>query len=177
MAAKTVGNSKSRASDILVTHHDDLCKALTVSETALFSLTGNLYSKRILDFRTKSEIISKGGYKGADTLMDYLEMRVDHNSAMLYNVLQAMRELEDLKDIVDKMDSWEEDMEISTGHCVHINVFIACMQHLLMILYTILYYPFRSSSDECDRGSRQTRSSCRSRKVKTRVRGAVGSYS
>ena len=127
MAAKTVGNSKSRASDILITHHDDLCKALTVSETTLFSLTGKLYSKRILDFRTKFEITSKGGYKGADTLMDYLEMRVDHNSAMLYNVLQAMRELEDLKDIVEKMDSWEEDMEISAGHCLFMTVFIASL--------------------------------------------------
>ena len=117
MAAKTFGNSKSKASDTLITHHDDLCKALTVSETTLFSLTGKLYSKRFIDFRTKSEITSKGGYKGADTLMDYLEMRVDHNSAMLYNVLQAMRELEALKDIIEKMDSWEgEDMEISTGH-------------------------------------------------------------
>ena len=128
MAAKTVGNSKSRASDILVTHHDDLCKALTVSETTLFSLTGKLYSKRILDFCTKSEITSKGGYKGADTLMDYLEMRVDHNSAMLYNVLQAMRELEDLKDIVEKIDSWEgEDMEISTGHCLFMIMFIVSL--------------------------------------------------
>ena len=125
MAAKTVGNSISKASDILVTHHDDLCKALTVSETTLFSLTGKLYSKRIVDFRTKSEITTKGGYKGADTLMDYLEMRVDHNSDMLYNVLQAMRELEALKDIVEKMDSWEgEAMEISAGQCLFMTVFI-----------------------------------------------------
>ena len=128
MAAKTVGNYKSRASDILVAHHDDLCKALTVSETTLFSLTGKLYSKRILDFRTKSEITLKGGYKGADTLMDYLEMRVDHNSDMLYNVLQAMRELEALKDIVEKMDSWEgEAMEISAGHCLFMIVFIVSL--------------------------------------------------
>ena len=135
MAAKTVGNSISKASDILVTHHDDLCKALTVSETTLFSLTGKLYSKRIVDFRTKSEITTKGGYKGADTLMDYLEMRVDHNSDMLYNVLRAMRELEALKDIVEKMDSWEgEAMEISAGHCLFMIVFIvslACPAHSL----------------------------------------------
>ena len=125
MAAKTVGNSKSRASDILVTHHDDLCKALTVSENTLFSLTGKLYSKQILDFPTKYEITSKGGYKGADTLMDYLEFRVLHNPGLLYNVLQAMRELEVLKDIVVKLESWEgEDMEISTGHCVFMIVFI-----------------------------------------------------
>ena len=141
MAAKTFRNSKSRASDILVTHHDDLCKALTVSETALFSLTGNLYSKRILDFRTKSEIISKGGYKGADTLMDYLEMRVDNNSAMLYNVLQAMRELEDLKDIVDKMDSWEgEDMEISTGHCLLLSKGRGCIECRLCQNYFVVEF-------------------------------------
>ena len=141
MAAKTFRNSKSRASDILVTHHDDLCKALTVSETALFSLTGNLYSKRILDFRTKSEITSKGGYKGADTLMDYLEMRVDHNSAMLYNVLQAMRELEDLKDIVDKMDSWEgEDMEISTGHCLLLSKGRGCIECRLCQNYFVVEF-------------------------------------
>ena len=142
MAAKTVGNSKSRASDILVTHHDDLCKALTISETTLFSLTGKLYSKRIVDFRTKSEITSKGGYKGADTLMDYLGLRVDNNSNMLYYVLQAMRELEALKDIVEKMESWEgEDTEISTGHCLFMTVFIACMQHLVMnVIHNTLLY-------------------------------------
>ena len=118
MAAKTFGNSKSRASDILITHHDDLCKALTVSETTLFSLTRKLYSQRILDFRTKSEITSKGGYKGANTLMDYLEMRVDHNSDMLYNVLQAMRELEALKDIIKNMGR-RRHRNINRSLCVY----------------------------------------------------------
>ena len=118
MAAKTFRNSKSRAGDILVTHHDDLCKALTVSETTLFSLTRKLYSQRILDFRTKSEITSKGGYKGANTLMDYLEMRVDHNSDMLYNVLQAMRELEALKDIIKNMGR-RRHRNINRSLCVY----------------------------------------------------------
>ena len=73
-----------------------------------------LYSKRIIDRRTKIPVTSKGGYKGADILLDHVEMKVESKPSILQTVLKAMKEHESLVDIVEQMENWEgEDMQIS----------------------------------------------------------------
>ena len=105
MAAKTL--SRSQASDVLVSHHHAICSILSASETTLYSLTGKLYEMRIVDRPTKIAVISKGQYKGADILLDHIDMKVKDKPRLLCTVLHAMQELEALKDVVEQMDKWK----------------------------------------------------------------------
>ena len=131
MAAKPT----SKASDVLVSFNHDICKILSVSATTLFELTQRLFAIGILNIHTKSVVMSRGGYKGADALLDYLEMRIDIKPEILHSVLEAMRELEVLKYVVKEMEKWEgEDVQISQDNIL----FTAC-KHSMLIKY-ILYY-------------------------------------
>ena len=114
MAAKTL--SRSGASDVLVSHHHAICNILSASETTLHSLTGKLYEMRIVDRPTKIAVISKGQYKGADILLDHVDMKVNDKPRLLRTILDAMRELEALKDVVEQMDKWKaKDMNTLQG--------------------------------------------------------------
>ena len=62
---------------------------------------------RIVDRLTKIAVTSKGQYKGADIVQDYVEKKVNDKPRLLRTVLDAMRELEALKDVVDQMDKWK----------------------------------------------------------------------
>ena len=105
--------SPTKPSDVLVSHHNDICKILDASETTLNSLTGKLFQLQIVDRPTKIDVMSKGGYKGADTLLDHVETRVDNNSQILITFLEAMRENTALKDITEQLE--RETKQISTG--------------------------------------------------------------
>ena len=99
---------------VLVSHHNAICDVLSVSKPTLISLTGKLFSEHIIDRPTKTSVLSKGGYKGADILLDHVEMKVESNPSILQTVLKAMKEHESLVDIVEQMENWEgEDMQIS----------------------------------------------------------------
>ena len=90
----------AKPSDFLISHHNDICSTLSVSKTTLVSLTGKLFQLRIVDRSTKTAVVSKGGYKGADILLDFVEMKLDNNPEILESVLEAMQENESLKEIV-----------------------------------------------------------------------------
>ena len=105
--------SPTKPSDHLVSCDNDICKALAASETTLDSLTGKLFQLRIVDRPTKIAVMSKGGYKGADTLLDHVEMRVDNNPEVLITVFEAMRENTALKDITEQLE--RKTNQISTG--------------------------------------------------------------
>ena len=106
--------SRTEPSEALVSHHNDICKILDASETTLISLTGKLFQLRIVDRPTKIYVTSKGGYKGADTLLDHVETRVDNNPQILITVLEAMRENTALKDITEQLET-ETKQIILTG--------------------------------------------------------------
>ena len=99
----------AKASGVLISYHNAICNVLSVSENTLISLIGNLFLIRIIDRPTKNLVISNGGYKGADILLDHVEMRVDNKPKILQSVLKAMQELEALKDIVEQMENWKEE--------------------------------------------------------------------
>ena len=101
----------------MVSHHDEMCKILTVSKITLFSLAVKLYAERIIDIHTKSYVIKKGGFKGADALLDLIKLKVDSKPEILPTVFKAMREQETLKDIVEKMEKWEGEDKDVQGKC------------------------------------------------------------
>ena len=120
------------ASDVLVSHHNDICRVLTISETTLWSLAGELFAKGFIDGLTKFEVTSKGGYKGANTLMDLIELKVDSRPEILPSVFEVMRRLGALVDIVEKMKKWKrEDKDVQGEYCSMYNV--SC----LILLYQI----------------------------------------
>ena len=86
---------------------------MDASETTLNSLTGKLFQLQIVDRPTKIDVMSKGGYKGADTLLDHVETRVNNNPQILIDVFEAMRENTALKDITEQLEM--ETKQISTG--------------------------------------------------------------
>ena len=101
-------------SRVVVSHHNLICDVLSVSKPTLISLTGKLFAKHIIDRPTKTSVISKGGYEGADALLDHVEMKVESNPHILPTILKAMKEHESLVDIVEQMENWEgEEMLIS----------------------------------------------------------------
>ena len=58
-------------------------------------LAGKFYDKKLIDLGTKSEVKRlQGKYEGPDTLMDYVELKVDLEPAVLPTVLTAMKEVE-----------------------------------------------------------------------------------
>ena len=106
---------RTKSSDTLVSHHDKICSILSTTDAVLLPFTAKLFEKHIIDRRTKNEISHNVGYKAADTLLDCLEMKVDANPAFLQTVFEVMREVDTLKDVLEKMESeWlakQEDMQ------------------------------------------------------------------
>ena len=130
-----VANSNS-GSGVLVFHHNEICRVLTLSETTLCSLAGELFAKGIIDDVTKSEVMSKGGYKGADTLMDLIMLKVDSTPEILPTVFEAMRGLETLEDIVKKMEKWErEDKDVQGKYCSIYNVSCLFLLYQMILMY------------------------------------------
>ena len=147
---------KPKSSDILVSHHDQICVILSTTDTILLPFTNKLFEKHIIDRSTKNEISHKAGYKAADTLLDCLEMRVDANSSLLQTVFEVMREVDTLTDVVEKMERMEkewlakqEDMQgipltgISVCECICVlNPILYCLYRM----YSSLGVKFRLSS-------------------------------
>ena len=101
---------------VLVSHHNAICSVLSVSKPTLISLNGMLYSNHIIDMPTKTSVSSKGGYEGADILLDHVRMKVESKPHILQTVLKAMKEHVSLVDIVEKMENWEgEHTQILSG--------------------------------------------------------------
>ena len=97
------GTRKRKPSDVLQSHHHQICLILSTTDAILLPFTAKLFEKHIIDRSTKNEISHNLGYKAADTLLDCLEMKVDVNSSLLQTVFQVMREVDTLKDVVEQM--------------------------------------------------------------------------
>ena len=84
-------------------HHHDICKILDASPSTLESFTGALYQKGIVNGNTKREVFRLMGYKGADTLLDYILLRVEYNPRLIEDIIEVMRKEEALDVIVAKL--------------------------------------------------------------------------
>lgn len=91
--------------DVFRNHHHELCTILDTSISTLTSFTGKLYSKKLVDRKTKREVIRTKGYEGADTLLDHLTLKLESdNSNKRYKlILELILQEEVLKDVGEKM--------------------------------------------------------------------------
>ena len=92
---------REKRSDILRNHYGQMCNVLASTNATLISLAGKLYEKCIIDMYTKNEVLRRKGLEGANALVDLVMMKIDLRPERLDLVLQIMKELEDLQDILE----------------------------------------------------------------------------
>ena len=98
----------------VITHHQDkLCQILHHNEGVLLLLLMKLVEKGIIDDMTKNEVDRQKGYEGADTMMDYMKMKIQQIPELFRSILQVMREFVILEDVVDNMK--QERSELLTN--------------------------------------------------------------
>ena len=83
-----------------------------VSEDSLQSFTLNLFGAGIIGKDTKISVIRTGGKKGADTLLDHINLKVEQNPDCLHVVLELMEKDGYLSHIAKKIKGEIEDEEI-----------------------------------------------------------------
>ena len=89
--------------DVLRLNHAELCKLLNTSKPTLLSLTIELYSKRIIDTKVKTDVLDKGGFAGADILLAHVQTKIEQSPEHLDTVQKAMENEQFLDEIVKKM--------------------------------------------------------------------------
>lgn len=91
-------------SSLLRDYFDEICDILDTSGVTLESLTTNMYSKRIIDRRTKNKVLKDMGHSGANLLLGHLELKLDQAPAKARKVFRILRRQEALCSIAKTMD-------------------------------------------------------------------------
>ena len=85
-----------------ISHYQlEVCKLLEHNDGLLVSLANNLFEKGIIDDMTKNEVDRQKGYDGADTMMDYVKMKIKQTPELCQTFLQVMEEFIVLEDVVE----------------------------------------------------------------------------
>ena len=101
-------NKQEESVSVLRDNRVALCRTLNTSEPTLLSLNCELYAHRIIDQPTMLEVNREKGFKGANILMDHVEMKVEQNHEYLPKVLEIMEKQEYLRDVVTTMKKENE---------------------------------------------------------------------
>ena len=96
-------------------NHAELCKLLNVSDSTLLTLTLVLYAKGIIDVNIKTDVLNKGGFAGADTLLTHVQMKIEQNLEYLDIIQETLEEEQFLDEIVTKMKR-ESTVELCLMH-------------------------------------------------------------
>ena len=109
----STGSSYSRRSShtsLLRGHFHAICEILNASETNLRSLTTELYSKRVIDFGIKNDVLRKSN---ANTLLDGVMLKLEHSPINTYHqVLRIMSRQELLQPIVSEIRQQHRSLNI-----------------------------------------------------------------
>lgn len=84
-------------------YHHLLCERLETSDTTFKALTRELYSKGIIDQRTRIKVLDDGNQKGSDTLLDIVALKAEQEPRFEEVALNVMKKQEYLRDVVEKM--------------------------------------------------------------------------
>ena len=89
--------------DVISHYQPTVCKFLEDNDGLLLSLANNLFDKGIIDDMTKNEVDRQKGYSGADTMMDFVKMKIKQTPALCQTFLEVMEEFVVLEDVVEHM--------------------------------------------------------------------------
>ena len=87
--------------EVISHYQQEVCKILKHNDALLLSLAINLVEKGIIDEMTKNEVDRQKGYDGADTMMDYVKIKIKQTPALCQTFLQVMEEFVVLEDVVE----------------------------------------------------------------------------
>ena len=88
----------------VISHYQlEVCKILEHNDGSLLSLANNLFKKGIIDDMTKKEVDRQKGFDGADTMMEYVKMKIKQTPALCQTFREVMEELVVLEDVVEHM--------------------------------------------------------------------------
>ena len=100
----TTSTKHSRRFDqVMRCHHGELCAILHNDDSSLLPLVLRFCEKDIIDKRTKNKIDHQNQYEGANIMMKYLRMKVEHSPNILQTVLEVMGEVDVLERVIEKM--------------------------------------------------------------------------
>ena len=104
-----------RLSEVIRCHHGEVCRILDTVEGSLILVAGRLYEKCIIDMKTKNEVFRQKGYEGANTMMDYVLMKIEHNPQLFQLAVDVLGELDILEAVVKKMKRIDLESCIETN--------------------------------------------------------------
>ena len=61
---------------MIICHHGEVCSRLDTVEGSLLLIAGRLFQTCIIDMKTKNEVFRQKGYEGANTMIDYVLMKI-----------------------------------------------------------------------------------------------------
>ena len=94
-------------SDVLRQHYVKLAQILSVSQETLIPLSGSCYQEHLIDLPSKTAITRASSQTGANTLLDLLQMKIEHSQEKDYLsvVLKLMAKHTALVDVVVEMET------------------------------------------------------------------------
>ena len=92
-----------RFSQVMRCHHGEVCAILDNNGSSLLPLVLKFCEKGLIDERTRNEIDHKNAYEGANIMMKYLRMKVEHSPNIFQTVLEVFGEVDVLERVVEKM--------------------------------------------------------------------------
>ncbi|WP_133060374.1 hypothetical protein [Parendozoicomonas haliclonae] len=106
VAPLSMGGTGSRGvplHEALRQNRNDLYRNLAINDTTLRSFTGALYSKGVIEILEKQSVLEDRGLKGANALLDLLELKLEQNPSLEKAVLECMAGCEALSDMLRKV--------------------------------------------------------------------------
>ena len=96
------------------------CTRLDTVEGSLLLVAERRFEKCIIDMKTKNEVFRQKGYEGANTMMDYVLMKIEQNPQLFQLVVDVLGELDILEAVVKEMkrkdlESCNDVMENDSG--------------------------------------------------------------
>ena len=104
-----------RLSEVIRCHHGEVCRILDTVEGSLILVAGRLYEKCIIDMKTKNEVFRQKGYEGANTMMDYVLMKIEQNPQLFQLAVDVLGELDILEAVVKEMKRRDLESCIETN--------------------------------------------------------------
>lgn len=130
-SGKVISCRENMAADLtqsfIQKYYDDLCELLDVA-----AIAAKLFSKKIIDFMRKQEILSKRSTQEANsTFADYLYRHANRDTLeMFLQILETDRQYPKHKDLGARMRmDWAEFLHTAevSGHLLHAEIYICRM--------------------------------------------------
>ena len=124
--------------ELLRHHRSQLCDILSTAEQTMLSFTIKLYEKHVITMDTKNDVCRRKGLDGPNILLDQLETKVGQNSKYFDTILEIMKELQDLHDVLESIEKEDNERKQLETHSSMSPNFNYCMLYKLFIVLSYI---------------------------------------